>query len=137
MHFPSLPRFSHAAKYEFACRSIHAAAQEASHRADRVLLCGETPSVVQEKQKSANGLRTKVRTTFERYDAALKRVTLIEEELGIEKRWIPGDAEYVSAAKDLQERKYFHALDNLENLVIQRMFELTKLSMSGLGMSLL
>ena len=135
MRFPGLVQFLHTAKYSFVFRSIHAAAKEANSRADRVILCDDDRSVVQDKQKTSNGLRTKVRTMFECYDAALKRVTLIEEDLGIEKRWMPGDVEYESASKDLQHRKYCHALDNLENLVIQCMFELAKLGMSGLGMS--
>ena len=116
-------------------RSDYAAAVNANDRADRIILPGDDQSVVQDKRKMSNRLRTKVRTTLERFDTAHMRVALIEEELEIEKRWSPGDAEYKSTAEDLHLRKYCLALDNLERLVIQHMFELTKLGMSSLGMS--
>ena len=85
MRFPGLVQFLHTAKYSFVFRSIHAAAKEANSRADRVILCDDDRSVVQDKQKNSNGLHAKVCMTFERHDAALKRVTLIKEDLGIEK----------------------------------------------------
>ncbi|KAH9918796.1 uncharacterized protein B0H18DRAFT_882567 [Fomitopsis serialis] len=37
------------------------------------------------------------------------------------------------AVSELNERKYRRVLDNLERLVVQRLFELTKLGMSGIG----
>lgn len=36
----------------------------------------------------------------------------------------------------LTERKYCRALDELERLVVQRLFEMTKMGMSGVGESL-
>jgi len=61
---------------------------------------------------------------------------LIEEELEIEIRWEPGSPEYQNALILLKERKYRRALDRLERLIVQRLFELTKLGMSSVGTSL-
>lgn len=33
----------------------------------------------------------------------------------------------------MTERKYRRAIDNLERLVVQRLFEMTKLGMNGVG----
>jgi hypothetical protein len=35
------------------------------------------------------------------------------------------------------ERKYWHALDELERLVVQQLFELTKMNMSGTAFTFL
>jgi hypothetical protein len=43
--------------------------------------------------------------------------------------------EYEDGLVLVRERKYRRALDDLERLVVQRIFEMTKLGMSGVGMS--
>ncbi len=57
---------------------------------------------------------------------------LIEEDLGIQ-RWTKECEEYKNALVLLNERRYRKALDNLERLMVQRLFKLTKLGISGLG----
>lgn len=59
----------------------------------------------------------------------------LEDELDIAERWTPGTADYEMAIKQLAVRQYQKAVDDLEHLVVQRLFELTKLRMSGTGMS--
>lgn len=59
----------------------------------------------------------------------------MEDEFGIGVRWMPDSAEYNEASKVVKERRFRRAVDNLERLVVQRLFELTKLGMSGLGTS--
>lgn len=54
--------------------------------------------------------------------------------MGIAVRWTADCDEYKAALVTMTERRYRRALDNLERLVVQRLFELTKLSASGLGM---
>jgi hypothetical protein len=56
-----------------------------------------------------------------------------EAELGIKTRWTPNSSEYKAILSELHLRDYRHALDRLEYLVVQRMFELSKLGMSGVG----
>jgi hypothetical protein len=60
-----------------------------------------------------------------------------EEEHAIEKRWTSTTQEYIDGLLLTNERRYRRAIDKLERLVVQRLLELTKLSMSGVGMSLL
>jgi len=48
-------------------------------------------------------------------------------------RWTPESPAYKEAEKLLVERNYRRAVDNLEWLVVQRLFELTKLGMNGVG----
>jgi len=56
-----------------------------------------------------------------------------EAELGIKSRWTPKSPEYQKIRTEIQLRDYRLALDHLEYLVVQRMFELSKLGMSGVG----
>ncbi|EPS93141.1 hypothetical protein FOMPIDRAFT_131399 [Fomitopsis schrenkii] len=48
-------------------------------------------------------------------------------------RWLPGSLEYQEASRLLTDREYRRSLDELERLVVQRLFELTKAGMSGTG----
>ncbi len=88
-----------------------------------------------------NGIQKKEITRIRReYSAALtcldsaeEGVRRLEEVLDIDSRWMPGTPEYTKMSIELGERKYRRALDNLERLVVQRLFELSKLGMNGLG----
>lgn len=62
-----------------------------------------------------------------------EEILRFEEDHNITERWVPGSPQYISAAKLLAERKYRQAIDTLERLVVQRLFELTKLGMNGVG----
>lgn len=57
----------------------------------------------------------------------------LEEELDIETRWTTDSPQYQEALVLMSERQYRRALDTLELLVVQRLFELTKLGLSGTG----
>ena len=48
--------------------------------------------------------------------------------------WTPDSPEYNDALLHFTQRKYRRAVDKLECLVVQRLFEMTKLGMSGVGM---
>ncbi|KAI0682682.1 hypothetical protein C8T65DRAFT_713785 [Cerioporus squamosus] len=72
-------------------------------------------------------------TRLENAEEAVRR---IEDMLDIDLRWLPGSPEYTKMAVELRERKYRRALDNLERLVVQRLFELSKLGMNGIGYKL-
>jgi hypothetical protein len=76
-------------------------------------------------------------TSHQRWLAVNEEVCRIEEIIGIERRWTPGSPEYQAALTLVHERKYRRALDKLERLVVQRLFELTKLGMSGVGLSII
>ncbi|PCH40550.1 hypothetical protein WOLCODRAFT_68845 [Wolfiporia cocos MD-104 SS10] len=51
-------------------------------------------------------------------------------------RWVPGSAAYEAGVAELAKRDYRRALDDLERLIVQCLFELTKLGISGIGYKL-
>lgn len=85
--------------------------------------------------KQITKINTQYRTTFERWKAKTDEVLRYEEERNIAVRWAPTSQEYLNALTVVHERKYRRAIDDLERLVVQRLFEMSKLGMSGVGMS--
>ncbi|KAF8874791.1 hypothetical protein BD779DRAFT_1421837, partial [Infundibulicybe gibba] len=81
-------------------------------------------------------VRTRYRTTASRWVAMNDEVCRFEEENHIDVRWTPDSKDYNDALCMMSEWKYRRALDNLERLVVQRLFELTKLGMNGVGYKL-
>ena len=67
-------------------------------------------------------------------DNKLKLLDAIEDELGIEERWLIGSESWNRAAMMVQKRNYRKALDRLEGLVVARIFELSKMNLSKTGM---
>lgn len=53
--------------------------------------------------------------------------------MGITTRWTPATPEYMETICYISERQYHQALDNLQRLVTQRLFELHRLNLSGVG----
>ena len=83
--------------------------------------------------KQITRITTQYRTTFERWQAKNDEVLQYEEEHNIVNCWAPTSQEYLDALVVVQERKYRRAIDDLERLVVQRLFEMTKLRQSGIG----
>ncbi|KAJ7603381.1 hypothetical protein DFH06DRAFT_1151911 [Mycena polygramma] len=73
------------------------------------------------------------RSSHSRHLGVEEEVSLFEEEHNINQRWTPESKEYQDALVLMTERKYRRALDKLESLVVKRLFELTKLGMSGVA----
>ena len=80
-------------------------------------------------------ITTQSRTTHQRWLAKNEEVLCYEEMHNIEVRWAPTMQEYEDGLVLVRECKYHRALDDLERLVVQRLFEMTKLGMNGVGMS--
>lgn len=57
----------------------------------------------------------------------------MEVRLQISRRWVPGETEYMNALKYIAERTYLRALDRVQQLVVQWLFELHKMNLSGTG----
>jgi hypothetical protein len=66
--------------------------------------------------------------------AANEDTLRLEEELNIEVRWTADTSQYKEALVLMNERKYRQSLDTLELLIVQRLFELTKLGQNGIGL---
>ncbi|KAJ7853298.1 hypothetical protein B0H14DRAFT_2354415, partial [Mycena olivaceomarginata] len=81
-------------------------------------------------------INTRYRTTFTKFNAAEEDLCRFEEEHTIAVRWTVDSKEYKDGVVLTTERKYRAALTEVERLVVQRLFELTKLGMSGLAYNL-
>lgn len=68
-----------------------------------------------------------------RLDVAMQAVEAIEHALGIEERWMPNSSEYVATQLYVKNRRFIRAVDELERLVVQRLFELSKANLAGTG----
>ncbi|KAH9931426.1 uncharacterized protein B0H18DRAFT_1083452 [Fomitopsis serialis] len=86
--------------------------------------------------KEITRVRTNRTNTTKRYFETDDDCQAYEKELDISVRWTPNSTEYQEACKLLTMRQYQRAVDELERLVVQRLFELTKLGMSGIGYKL-
>jgi hypothetical protein len=79
-------------------------------------------------------IKADCRHLSERRNQVLHEVIEMEVKMGITRHWQPGDKEYLDMVKYLQMHRYYCALDKLQQLVIQCLFELQKLNLSRTGM---
>ncbi|KAL0566140.1 hypothetical protein V5O48_015882, partial [Marasmius crinis-equi] len=83
--------------------------------------------------KQLQQIQARRRTTHLKFDRLSEELEDYEVEHGITVRWALESPEYLAAEDDLDRQDYRQALERLERLVVQRLFELTKLNMSGVG----
>ena len=91
-----------------------------------------TPTYNSELSKTRR-LESKRQYASERRDQLLHQVLELEVQMGIAKRWTPDTPEYIETAHYIHERRYHQALNRLQRLVVQRLFELHRLNLSGIG----
>ncbi|KAJ7926303.1 hypothetical protein B0H13DRAFT_2229407 [Mycena leptocephala] len=72
----------------------------------------------------------------ENYDTVLGDVQEVESKMGVDVRWPSGSQEWADAAHLVSTKRYHLALMKLKKLVVQRMFELTKMNMPQTGYKL-
>ncbi|KAJ7065958.1 hypothetical protein B0H15DRAFT_958433 [Mycena belliarum] len=73
---------------------------------------------------------------IELHQHILLAVQDLEVRMGLVHRWVPDSEEWREAAIMVQRRRYQRALDELQGLIVARLFELTKMNMSGTGYKL-
>jgi hypothetical protein len=78
-------------------------------------------------------LETDRRLALELRESCLKQLIDLEVSMGIDKRWDPMSPEYLETLGYLATRKYQRALEELQRLVIQRLFELHRMNVSATG----
>jgi hypothetical protein len=78
--------------------------------------------------------RLVVDSAYHRLQNAEALVSHIEGSLKVEKRWDEDSPEYKKYKAEVGLQEYRTALDELERLVVMRLFELSKLGLSGTGM---
>ncbi|EEB91292.1 hypothetical protein MPER_10373, partial [Moniliophthora perniciosa FA553] len=108
------------------------AAKKQSDEARRKFQILSTPEGRNWSDQERKKVEVRNSTTFKRYEAALEQLTDFQVEHSLDE-WTDTDQRYLDALRGLTERKYRRALEQLERLVVQRLFELTKLNMSGVG----
>ncbi|KAI5990753.1 hypothetical protein EDD15DRAFT_2169952 [Pisolithus albus] len=95
-----------------------------------------TSTFVQKDITATTRKETMRRHALENFEKDLKIVQDIEIKLGVTKRWVPEDEEWQTAGHLVANRKYQRCLDQLESLVVARIFELSKMNQSGTGYKL-
>jgi hypothetical protein len=78
-------------------------------------------------------LETERRYALELWENTLKQVIDMEVDLGLERRCDPSSPEYLETLGYLSTRTYQRALEELQRLVVQRLFELHKMNISATG----
>jgi hypothetical protein len=63
----------------------------------------------------------------------MNRADEIERQLKIEERWSAEDPHYLEALKYIDNRTFINAVERLEGLVVQRLFELSKANLAATG----
>ncbi|KAG1885348.1 uncharacterized protein F5891DRAFT_1201804 [Suillus fuscotomentosus] len=80
--------------------------------------------------------RIRVNSSYAKLQHAEGLVAHCETLLSVDERWLIGGDEYKRFKEEATLGKYHTALDELEHLVVMRLFELSKLSLSGTGYKL-
>ena len=80
-----------------------------------------------------NQARIQVELTYARLQNAEALVAHLQGQLGLEVPWEVGGEEYMRYKEEATLSKYREALDEVERLVVMRLFELSKLGMSQTG----
>jgi hypothetical protein len=86
---------------------------------------------ITEKEEAA--ILTRFRTTFKRVAVLEEDLLTFEDQNLITSRWVRGSPEYEEGKRNIVVVIYRKALDTLQRLVVQRLLELTKLNVSGVG----
>lgn len=84
----------------------------------------------EEQVKKLNKQR---RDAWKKYTTTEAAVIALEDALGVTERWTADAQQYKAALQKSTEREWRRALDKLELLMIQRMFELAKAHAFGTG----
>ncbi|KAI0686720.1 hypothetical protein BC835DRAFT_1408502 [Cytidiella melzeri] len=75
-------------------------------------------------------IKSEHRHASEQYERVSLEVCALEVQMGLTMHWTPATPQYMAAIKYIKERKYHRALNKLQKLVTQRLFELHKLNVA-------
>ena len=113
----------------FTCRTEWDTAREVANGALSGVVQGDFRAI----SAAINQVRTQVELAYSTLQNTEKMAAYLQIRLGLESRWTVGGEEYLRYKNKATLGKYYDALRELERLVIMRLFELSKLSMSGTG----
>ncbi|KAG2028904.1 hypothetical protein BDR03DRAFT_929693 [Suillus americanus] len=72
-------------------------------------------------------------SALRKYELQLNVVEDFERRHSITERWLPHDPKYTQAVRYSQERQFIRSVEELEGLVVRRLFELSKANLAGTG----
>ncbi|KAF7964652.1 hypothetical protein HWV62_4415, partial [Athelia sp. TMB] len=82
-------------------------------------------------------LKADRRAAMDQHLVAIRAVTDLEAKLGlIGARWTHEHPDFIATLEYMRQREYHRALDKIQQLVVQQLFELSKANLSGLGYKL-
>lgn len=111
----------------FSAESTVATAANTPAARDRAILRGAIGKDLTKLQRAQT-------TAFNRVNRAEDLLATLEANLGVVETWTVDSVDYIRIQEYIKNHKYLRAVDTLEALVVQRLFELTKLNHSGTGM---
>ncbi|KAJ8082799.1 hypothetical protein PM082_008655 [Marasmius tenuissimus] len=119
-------------EYAELLQRLWSARKASDDAAEKYRLLG-TPAAEKFTTKHIKQIEVRYRTTYQKFDRLTEEVADWEVEHGITEQWTPESPEFLDAEKGIVQQEYRQSLEQLERLVVQRLFELTKLNMSGVG----
>lgn len=66
---------------------------------------------------------------------AIHAVADLETKLELAEPWVENHPEYVATVQYIRQRDYHRALNKIQRLIVQRLFEVLKANLSGMGLS--
>ncbi|KAG1781180.1 hypothetical protein EV702DRAFT_963120, partial [Suillus placidus] len=112
-----------------SCRDEWNTARSAANNALTTVGVGDFAEI----RAALNTARIRVDAAYAKLQNAEALVAHMEIQLRIEEHWVIGGPEYIQFKEEATLGKYCMALNELEHLVVMRLFELSKLSLSGTG----
>lgn len=88
---------------------------------------------LQKTQEARLALQKVIVDAYSQVEHLRDTLTALERLHGVTERWLPSTPEWKEAEAYMEVRDYQRALDKLEGLVVQRLFELTKMGLAGTG----
>jgi hypothetical protein len=82
-----------------------------------------TGSLSQASQVSSKAREAERKGALQRLELVMNVVDDLEQRMGLSERWMPESEQYISAAAYLQNHRFIQAVDELEGLVVQQLFE--------------
>ncbi|KAJ7795433.1 hypothetical protein B0H14DRAFT_3093581 [Mycena olivaceomarginata] len=73
------------------------------------------------------------RHAIEQRNRDIELVEDLEQKLGVETRWTSDSPQWTATDAALKKHKYLDALDEIEQIILARLFEMTKVHQSGTG----
>ncbi|KIK29885.1 hypothetical protein PISMIDRAFT_6620 [Pisolithus microcarpus 441] len=92
-----------------------------------------TAGLNESTQQGTNAVNAEYASTLQKYQLQLNIVANFEQQHNIIDRWTPLHREYINAHEYTKHHVFIRTVEELEGLVVQRMFELSKANLAKTG----